>query len=145
MWAVRLLDDRGDEKGKYVYHRCTGFKGACGNSYVREEQLSTLLEDVIAPIQITAEIANDIAIALRSSDVDAEQQRSESFRQLEQRRRVVVSKLDRGYEDYISGKISDEFWTRKSQEWEAELQMLDVERARHQEPRPSASITAEKI
>lgn len=26
------------KKGKYVYYRCTGFKSACGNTYVREEQ-----------------------------------------------------------------------------------------------------------
>ena len=63
------------KKGKYVYYRCTGFKGACGNAYVREERLSALLGAVIAPIQITAEIADDIAMALRASDTDAEQRR----------------------------------------------------------------------
>jgi site-specific DNA recombinase len=31
------------KKGKYVYYRCTGFRGPCGNRYIREEQLSALL------------------------------------------------------------------------------------------------------
>jgi hypothetical protein len=30
------------KKGKYVYYRCTGFKGRCGNTYIREEALSEL-------------------------------------------------------------------------------------------------------
>ncbi len=39
------------KKGKYVYYRCTGFKGRCGNAYVREERLAELLGDVIAPFR----------------------------------------------------------------------------------------------
>ena len=38
-----------------------------------------------------------------------------------------MSKLDRGYEDYLEGRISEAFWTRTSQEWEAELQTIDRE------------------
>lgn len=34
------------KKGKYTYYRCTGFKGACGNTYIREGRLSTLLGEV---------------------------------------------------------------------------------------------------
>ena len=28
------------QKGKYIYYHCTGFKGKCGNSYIREEVLT---------------------------------------------------------------------------------------------------------
>jgi site-specific DNA recombinase len=38
-----------------------------------------------------------------------------------------------------------DFWTRKSQDWEAELQTIDRERARHQQPNTVATIKAEKI
>ncbi|HLQ44713.1 MAG TPA: hypothetical protein VK137_08300, partial [Planctomycetaceae bacterium] len=88
------------------------------------------------PIQITSEIADGIAAALRTSDVDAEQARCESLQRLDQRRRTVTSKLDRGYDDLVSGRISEEFWTRKSQEWEAELQATQAERTRLEVPRP---------
>jgi hypothetical protein len=54
------------KKGKYVYYRCTGFHGACGNTYIREERLADLLGGVIKPIQITHDIAEDIATALRA-------------------------------------------------------------------------------
>jgi hypothetical protein len=133
------------KKGKYVYYRCTGFRGACGNTYAREERLADLLGDVIRPIQITAEIVEDIATALRGIDHEADKRRRESLRQLDQRRRTVVSKLDRGYEDFVSGRISEAFWNRKSQEWEAELAMVDADRPRLEQPRPLATVTAAKI
>ena len=133
------------KKGKYVYYRCTGYKGACGNSYVREEHLAQWLGDVIRPIQITSEIAEDIATGLRGIDHQAEERRRESLRQLDQRRRTVVSKLDRGYDDFVSGRISEEFWSRKSAEWEAELATVDADRPRLEQPRPLATATAAKI
>ena len=133
------------KKGKYAYYRCTGFKGACGNSYVRQEQLAELLGDVTRPIQITSEIAEDIATGPRGIDDEAEQRRRASLRQLDQRRRTVVSKLDLGYEDFVSDRISEEFWTRKSAEWEAELATVDADRPRLEQPRPLATMTALKI
>jgi site-specific DNA recombinase len=118
------------KKGKYIYYRCTGFKGACGNSYIREELLADLLGDTIAPIQITPEMAAGIAEALRTSDADVEQRRTEAIRQLEQRRRAVTRKLDRGYDDFVAGHISEESWTRKSREWEADLRAAEGELGR---------------
>src|SRR5207249_1817508 len=87
------------KKGQYVYYRCTGFHGRCGNTYIREEQLSTLLGTVMTPIQITPDIAEGLATALKDSETQGEQRRQDACRQLEQRHRVVVSKLDRGYDD----------------------------------------------
>lgn len=133
------------KKGKYVYYHCTDYHGGCDNTYIREEQLSSLLGDVIKPIQITSEIAQELAAAFRATDQDAEQRRVGGLRQLEQRRTTVVTKLDRGYEDFVAGRISEEFWTRKSQEWEAELSAFEAGRTRLEQPRPLATATAQKI
>jgi hypothetical protein len=64
---LRPRDDRSEEeKGKSSIGAARGFEGAWRNSYMREEQLSDLLDDVIAPIQITKDIAHRIARALRN-------------------------------------------------------------------------------
>jgi hypothetical protein len=34
------------QKGRYIYYHCTGHRGRCGNTYVREEDLRRLLADV---------------------------------------------------------------------------------------------------
>jgi site-specific DNA recombinase len=133
------------KKGKYVYYRCTGFKGKCGNTYVREERLAALLGDVVKPVQISDEVAANIATALGASAREVEQQRIDDQRQAEQRRRTVVSKIDRGYEDFSAGKISEAFWGRKSAEWEAELQIIDGEQARLERQQVPSAVTAAKI
>jgi site-specific DNA recombinase len=133
------------KKGKYVYYRCTGFKGACGNVYIREEKLAVLLGDVIKPLQITPDVAADIATAIRQSEGDAQALRATALQHVENRRRTVVSKIDRGYEDFVSDRISEAFWTRKSAEWEAELQTIDDERARLERTHAPVIATAEKI
>jgi hypothetical protein len=104
-----------------------------------------LLGTVLKPIQITPAVADDIATALRASDTDGEQHRLETLRRLEQRHHGVTAKLDRGYDDYVSGRISEEFWTRRSQEWETELQGVDGERARCAQPRRCLTATGLQI
>jgi site-specific DNA recombinase len=133
------------KKGKYIYYRCTGFHGACGNTYIREERLAELLGGVIQPIQITADIAESIAQHLRATDAQAEWRRASDLRQLEQRRKAAASKLDRGYDDFVSGRISEDFWTRKSKEWEGELQAVESERARLEQLQLCATATQKKF
>jgi hypothetical protein len=53
--------------------------------------------------------------------------------------------LDRGYEDLLEGRISDDFWARKSKAWEAELGVVDGEKARIETPQPKMMATAERI
>ena len=47
---------------------------------------------------------------------------------------ALVSKLDRGYDDYVEGRISEDFWTRKSEQWEDERRALEAE---HRPSRPA--------
>jgi hypothetical protein len=61
------------------------------------------------------------------------------------REQALIAKLDRGYEDYVSARISDAFWERKSQEWETELQEVRAERARIEPPRRPLVATAAHI
>ena len=53
------------QEGQVRLLPCTGFKGACGNAYIREERLADLLGEVIKPIQITEDVAEGIATAIR--------------------------------------------------------------------------------
>jgi DNA invertase Pin-like site-specific DNA recombinase len=133
------------KKGKYVYYHCTDFRGGCENTYIREERLGELLGDVIKPIQISPEIADDIATAIHGSEVDAERARRDALHQLDQRRRAVVAKQNRAYEDLIEGRISDQFWRRKSEQWEGELQVIDAEWARCEARRDPLAVNAGKI
>jgi hypothetical protein len=84
-------------------------------------------------------------MALDSTGAELEQRRREAVSRLESRERALIAKLDRGYEDYVSARISDAFWGRKSQEWETELQEVRAERARLEQPRRPVAATAAHI
>ena len=99
----------------------------------------------VQALQIPAEIADEIAASLSRSDTQAECQRFEAVQRLEQRLRTVRSKLDRGYEDYVNGIVSDDLWTRKSEQWEEERRTTEREISRIGRPNPSAAATGEKI
>ncbi len=51
------------------YH-CTGFKGRCGNTWSRADNLSELFADVVKRIEISNEDAEWITEALRESQDD---------------------------------------------------------------------------
>lgn len=125
------------KKGKYTYYRCTGFHGPCGNEYIREERLADLLGNVVQRIQILADLADWLVDGLRESQSEAEQARQQAVGQLTQRRRAVQAKVDRAYEDYLEGRISNAFWTRKSEEWKAELMAIEGELSRVSRPTPA--------
>jgi site-specific DNA recombinase len=133
------------KKGRYVYYRCTGFGGACGNTYIRQEELADRLGTVVERIQIPSEIADWIAESVRESHDGLEQTRRESIARLTQRRQATQSKLDRGYDDYLEGRLSESLWMRKSADWESELMTLDAELSRLSCATPAYVATGEKI
>ena len=133
------------KKGRYVYYHCTGFRGLCGNTYVREEELSRLFAEVVARVQISADVAEQVAQALRESQADKEQFHRASVMRLQQRHLAVQGRLDRAYDDRLAGKITDELWQRRSREWEAELTAATREMDRYNHASHHYAVTGLRI
>jgi DNA invertase Pin-like site-specific DNA recombinase len=133
------------KKERYVYYHCTGFKGACGNTYIREEELSARFGEVVRRIQIPDDVADGIADTLRTSQADKERFHRTAVMQLQQRYLSVQAKLDRAYDDRLAGHITDEMWTRKSQEWQRELEQIRRDTSRHEKASADYSVTGSKI
>ena len=60
------------KKGQYVYYHCTGHRGPCGNTYVREEELIRQFGELLKQIRIPTELAGKLATVLRESQTDKE-------------------------------------------------------------------------
>jgi DNA invertase Pin-like site-specific DNA recombinase len=133
------------KKGRYVYYRCTGFKGLCGNAYIRQEVLAQLLATTVDAIQIPTDAASNLEEALRTCQSLAEVERRETKERLEKQRRAILSKLDRGYDDYLEGRISEDFWTRKSEQWEEERRGLEAQILRLTGPSSQMALTGQRI
>jgi site-specific DNA recombinase len=133
------------KKGRYVYYHCTGGRGACGNTYIREEELSGLSAASVKRVQVPSEVADWIAEALRESQDDKERFHRTSIMQLQQQYLAVRAKLDQAYEDRLGGRITNELWLRKSGDWETELGSIRRETARHERASQNCGATGSRI
>lgn len=114
--------------------------------YACEHGLTVLKEFVDIETAKQAGRADWIARGVRDSQSKLEQTRQQALAEATQRRRSVQAKLDRAYtDDYLEGRISGAFWTRKCEEWEADLATIDAELARLSRPTPAYAATAERI
>ena len=57
------------KKGQYVYYHCTGYRGRCGNTYVREEELIRQFGEILKDVRIPAELAGKLATVLRGEPI----------------------------------------------------------------------------
>ena len=133
------------KKGRYVYYHCTGGRGPCGNTYVREEELSRLFAEAVRRVQVPPDVADWIAEALRESADDKERFHRSAIMTLQQRYLTIQAKLDTAYDDRLAGRISDELWLRKSREWEAELASARRETASHERASRDYATTGSRI
>jgi hypothetical protein len=133
------------KKGTYIYYHCTGFKGRCGNTWIREGNLSGLFADVVKQIHISAEVAEWITEALRESQDDKQKFHRASVMRLQQQYLAVQAKIDRAYEDRLSGRVSDDLWERKAQQWEQELADIRRDTALHESASHDYAAKGSKI
>ena len=79
---------------------------------------------------LPVEVADTIATALRGTADQKERMRRQVTQRLEAHRRAVLAKMDRGYDNFVSGRITDEFWTRRSAQWVEERRLVEEELTR---------------
>ena len=113
------------KKGKYVYYRCTGYRGKCATPRFTESQMAERLGGVLKNIHIPDEILLRLQQSLTCDQNRLENELVAQRQILEQRISSVRRRMDQSYQDKLDGKISEEFWERNMREWsDAELQGL---------------------
>jgi len=133
------------KKKRYVYYHCTGARGACGNTYVREEELARRLGRLVQQVQIPSDVAEAMARALRDNEAERAQFGVATLNRLQEQELRLRAKLDRVYEDHLSDRISEELWTRKSQELEAQLHRVRAEMERLERPDAQVAVHGQRL
>jgi hypothetical protein len=75
-----------------------------------------------------------------TSQADKERVHRTAVMQLQQRYLAVQNKVDREYDDRLAGNIIDEMWSRKSKQWQDELEDARREMSRHESARADYSV-----
>ena len=131
--------------GGMITHAAVPASRRCGNSCIRQEALADLLGGTIDAIEIPAAVAEQFEQALQASQSEADQDHRDMRERVERQHRALVSKLDRGYDDYVEGRISEDFWTRKSRQWEDERWALEADIGRLDRSSASLVLPGQKV
>ncbi len=119
------------KKGKYVYYHCTGFKGKCGEPYVREEVLEEQFSQHLACLRIDQEVFDWIVRALRESCSDEKREHSDAIARLQVEWDRLQKRIDAMYVDKLDGWIEEGFYKRMRAQWRDEQERCERDMERH--------------
>ncbi len=108
------------KKGRYVYYHCTGHKGKCNEKFVREEELAKQFGEALNAIKLDNDVLLWVLKALRESHTDEKKHHDEMIATLQKQYQKLQERIDAMYIDKLDGKVSQDFFDRKSDEWRAE-------------------------
>ncbi|MFH1226746.1 MAG: recombinase family protein [Planctomycetota bacterium] len=120
------------KKGKYIYYHCTGFKGNCGNSYIREEVLGDKLGELVKDIQIDEKIVEAVKETLLSSHQDEKEYHDKQIASLNIQYTKLQHRIDQIYIDKLDGRITEDFYKDKIDEWREEQERILEQVKKHQ-------------
>ena len=134
------------QKKKYIYYRCSGGRGKCSLPYMREQDISDRMGELLKDIYVPETIAHAIVDSLQSDSARVESERQTRLSATEQRLTALRGRIDQMYEDKLDGKIDEEFWARKTNEWREQEHQLELVLTRLKNPVPSDNVlTVKKI
>jgi DNA invertase Pin-like site-specific DNA recombinase len=132
------------KKQKYTYYRCTGSKGRCQLPYVREEELGERLGQILKDIHIPDDVLRQLDNSLTQDQKNSHTEKKAQQEKLQQRLTAVRNRIDQAYTDKLDGKISEEFWQRKTAEWQLEEQQVLIAMQALREASPDILLNAKR-
>ncbi len=121
------------KKKRYVYYHCTGHKGNCRERYVREEEIARQFGVALRNIQMDNEVLEWIITALKESHGDEKRYHDEMIAKLQKQDQILQDRIDAMYIDKLDGKIHQDLYDRKSNEWRADQAHILREIENHQD------------
>jgi site-specific DNA recombinase len=120
------------KKGRYVYYHCTGYKGKCGEPYVREEVIAERFAQILGKLSFGDDIMSWITKALRESHADEQKEHEAAITRLQAEYDRLQQRLHAMYVDKLDGRIGQSFYSQMSEQWQSEQDAMLREISRHQ-------------
>lgn len=119
--GCRITPER--SKG-HVYYHCTQSKGKHGAKWLREEDLTTQLEQAISNIHPTEQQYTEVVQALKESHKDKIAIKARQSAHLQSELTKTESRISRLYDSYLDGDITKEMYRSKNTEFKVHKQEL---------------------
>lgn len=120
------------KKGRYIYYHCTGNKGKCAQSYVREELLSSEFSKAISTLRMDETKHAWIVQALKESQSDEREFHENALKKLGLDYERIHERLNNMYVDKLDGLIDSAFYQKKFAEWKSQQERIREQIARHE-------------
>jgi site-specific DNA recombinase len=121
------------KKGRYIYYRCTGYRGKCGEPYVREEVLEERFTALLGWLKIEPDILEWITEALRHSHSETRRLHDQAIKRLQAEYEKRQKRLDTMYIDKLDGRVDIAMFDRLSARWQSEQDEISSQIAKHRE------------
>jgi site-specific DNA recombinase len=100
------------KKEKYVYYRCTGYRGKCSTPRYTEPEMAEKLGVILKGIQIPDHVLMGLQESMGRDQEQAQTVITAQRNALQPRLTAVRRRMDQAYQDKLDGKISEGFWER---------------------------------
>ncbi|MFO1100389.1 MAG: recombinase family protein [Xanthobacteraceae bacterium] len=120
------------KKGRYIYYRCTGYKGRCPEPYVREEVLADKFSHMLSQLDIGEPALQLVSEGLKSSHVDQAKDHAEAIKRLQAEYDRIQSRIQAMYVDKLDGKVDPGMFERLSADWRKQQDKCLRDIHRHQ-------------
>lgn len=120
-------------KGRYVYYKCTNYKRTCQQGFYREEVLAKQFEPYVRGIQLPPGVAAWATDVLKESLEQETEFHETAVERLKQALAKIKRDMNQAYRDKLDGKVTEEFWSDCSSQWEVERQRITERLAHHQQ------------
>jgi site-specific DNA recombinase len=108
------------KKQRYVYYHCTGYKGRCGDPYVREEVFERHFCEMLGRLRLDSEVLDWVREALHASHADEKREQEAAITALQAQQKRLQHRLEAIYIDKLDGKVDAALYDRMSTDWRAE-------------------------
>jgi site-specific DNA recombinase len=121
------------QKQKYVYYHCSQGRGECKSRYIREEEIAVQFANALKRLKMNDETLNWVIPILKSSHQEEREFHEARVRELRERYDKLSKRIELIYEDKLDGKIPEELWFRKHEEYKAEMNRVDESLRQHKQ------------
>lgn len=109
---------------EYVYYHCTEYSGKHKTAWIREEDITKQFREIISRIQIPEHIAEEISTTLRESHEGKKQYYEDVYEGLQAEHKRYESRLEKMYEHLLDGKLSEDEYDKKRNEYRAKQEEI---------------------
>ena len=111
------------KKGKYIYGHCTRKKNKHPMKYVSEDKITKQINDILTKVKIPEDAYIQVSDILRKSHEEKKHSYHNEMATIDAEIAKYQQRKERVYEDFLDGKISEDFYNKKFEEFDTKLKL----------------------